>query len=349
MYTNSLNIEHALNNANFENILNNTNSVTTEDFFKHIDTFMDYRKNVYEISNQTIKSNTIDLHLFENFIKENNFETINGPAAIGFQEYLKNERNNSGGSINRKIFTLRSYSSLLKIFEVKHVETLPFNDVLKIRQGYRNQPDALTQEQVKKIFDGIDRTCFMGIRDYAVYSLMYGLGLRVGEVHALNLEDIDIKKKKITVNGKGNRQRILPIKNEMENILTEWLAVRNNFLNSEQDNALFISKKGNRLAIRTMEDNFKKLVEKANLNTRFNVSCHTLRHSFASHLNEKNVDILVLQSLLGHLSARSTEVYIHPSEREVRDALEKLPGVIYMNQLEASGRLILSFQSKYRK
>jgi integrase/recombinase XerC len=92
----------------------------------------------------------------------------------------------------------------------------------------------------------------MGIRDYAVYALMYGLGLRVGEVHTLNLEDIDLKKKKITVNGKGNRQNILPIKNEMENILTEWLAVRNNFLNSDQDNALFISKKGHSLAIRTM-------------------------------------------------------------------------------------------------
>lgn len=346
MYTNSLNIE---NNANSENMLNKTNSVTTEDFFKHVDTFIDHRKDVYEISDQTIKSNTIDLHLFENFIKQNNYETITGPAVIDFQTYLKKERNNSGGSINRKIFTLRSYASFLKIFEVKHVETLPFNDVLKIRQGYRNQPDALTNEQIKTLFDGIDRTCFMGIRDYAVYALMYGLGLRVGEVHGLNLEDIDLKKKKITVNGKGNRQNILPIKNEMENILTEWLAVRNNFLNSDQDNALFISKKGHRLAIRTMEDNFKKLVQKANLNTRFNVSCHTLRHSFASLLNEKNVDILVLQSLLGHLSARSTEVYIHPSERAVRAALEKLPGVIYMNQLEASGRLILSFQSKYRK
>ena len=188
MYTNSLNIEHAANNVN---ILSKNNSVTTEDFLKHVDTFMDYRKDVYEISEQTIKSNTIDLHLFENFIKENNHETINGPAVIDFQTYVKKERNNSGGSINRNIFTLRSYANFYKIFEVKNVETLRFNDVLKIRQGYRNQPDALTHEQLKTLFDGIDRTTFMGIRDYAVYALMYGVGLRVGEVHTLNLEDIN--------------------------------------------------------------------------------------------------------------------------------------------------------------
>jgi site-specific recombinase XerD len=123
--------------------------------------------------------------------------------------------------------------------------------------------------------------------------------------------------------------------------------VRKYFLNSEKTDNLFISKKGNPLSIRTMEDNFKKLLALSKINVHFNVTPHTLRHSFASHLNDKEVDILILQSLLGHSTPRSTEIYIHPSEKRVREALEKLPGVRYVNHLIETGAL--RFQKRYRK
>ena len=80
----------------------------------------------------------------------------------------------------------------------------------------------------------------------------------------------------------------------------------------------------------------------------FNVTCHSLRHSFASHLNDEEVDILVIQDLLGHATPRTTaDYYIHPSEKKAREALEKLPGVIYMNQLVEAG--LIRFQSSYHK
>lgn len=320
-------------------------AVTSNIFFQHIDSFIDYRKTVYEVSDQTIHSNRIDLTLFENFVKERDYIRIDGIAVMAFQFYLKEERNNSGPSINRKIFTLKSYSQFLKLVPVEFVENLPFNDILKVRGGYRNHPNALTKLQVKDFFDTIDRTTFIGIRDYTVYSLMYGLGLRVGEIHTLNLENIDFENKKITVIGKGKRRRTLHLTDEISDILSEWLATRKNFLNSQISNALFISKKGNRLAIRTMEENLKKILKKSNIKTHFNITCHTLRHSFASHLNDQDVDILVLQSLLGHSSPRSTQIYIHPSEQKVRAALEQLPGVIFMNQLLENGTLNFKFQS----
>jgi len=204
--------------------------------------------------------------------------------------------------------------------------------VLKCRQGYKSRANALSKEQVKNIFESIDRDSCLSVRDYAVYAMMYKLGLRVGEVHKLNLENTDLENKKITVLGKGNKRRTLYIDDEMTAILTQWIAVRKQFLNYDISNALFISKKGNRLAIRTIEDNLKKVIEKLNLKVPFNVTCHTLRHSFASHLNDEEVDILVIQDLLGHATPRTTsDYYIHPSEKKVREALEKLPGVIYMN------------------
>jgi integrase/recombinase XerC/integrase/recombinase XerD len=328
--------------------MNTIQAVTKEHFFQHVDGFMDYRKTVYDISEQTVKSNLIDINLFKDFLDMNDYHVINGKAVMDFQYYLKQQRLNCGASMNRKIFTLRSYTKYLKLEQVPHVETLPFHDVLKCRQGYRDRADALTKQQLASIFEAIDRDTCLGVRDYAVYSMMYKLGLRIGEVHQLNLENIDWHDKKITILGKGNKKRTLYLDDEMNAILTQWIALRKQFLNHDTSNTLFISKKGNRLAIRTMQDNFKKIIKKLNLNVHFNVTCHSLRHAFASHLNDEDVDVLVIQDLLGHATPKTTsDYYIHPSEKKVRDALEKMSGVIYMNQLVQDG--LLKFQSTYNK
>ena len=324
-------------------------AVEAAKFFDHVDAFMDYRKTIYNATEQTLKSNRIDLTLFQRFISNQHYRSIDGPATMAFQYHLKNDRDNVGGSINRKIFTLRSYSHFLRLMDVPQADQLPFYDVLKIRQGYRNRPNALRKYQITSLFENIDRSTILGIRDYAVYALMYQTGLRVGEVHALNLESLDLENRNLTVIGKGNKRRQLHLTKEMCQILSEYLAVRPFFLNSHGIPALFISKKGNRLALRTMEDNFKKILSKAKFHTHFNVSCHTLRHSFASHLNDNDVDILVIQSLLGHSSTKSTEPYIHPSLEKIREAMEKLPGVIHMKKLLKEGVLNLKFQNNRRK
>lgn len=319
--------------------------VLAKNFFEYIDKFLNYRQAIYGASDQTIKSNLCDLRLFENFVLKKDYETIDGPLIIDFQYHLKQERGNCGASLNRKIFTLRAYSQFLNLQDVPLANTLPFYDVLKSRQGYRNRPNALTHRQIKHLFDTIDRTTCLGIRDYAVYALMYQTGLRVGEVFNLNLDSINFDNKTITVIGKGKKRRELHLISEMIQILSEWIAVRPKFCNADQNNALFISKKGNRLSIRTMEDNFKKISLRAGFKTHFNITCHTLRHTFASHLNDEEVDVLVIQSLMGHSSPRSTQAYIHPSLKRIRKAMEKLPGVIYMNKLIEIGGL--KFQSPY--
>jgi site-specific recombinase XerD len=324
-------------------------AVAAKEFFEHVDSFMDYRKTVYEVSDQTIKSNLTDIKLFENFIDKSSHDQINGPSVMDFQYYLKKDRENSGRSINRKIFTLRSYAHFIKLQDVAHSEDLPFYDVLKIRQGYQNRPDALTHKQLTLIFNAIDTTTCLGIRDYAIYALMYLAGLRVGEVFGLNMDSIDLENKKLCVIGKGKKRRELHLNDELFQIISEYLAVRRYFYDSDTTQALFVSKKGNRLAIRTMEDNFRKLVFKAGLSLRFNVTCHTLRHTFASHLNDKEVDMLVIQSLMGHATSRSTEPYIHPSYEKIKEAMERLPGVIFMNSLIKEGGMNLSFQGRYRK
>ena len=323
-------------------------AVSAIDFFRHMDDFLQYRQDIYQTSPQTIKSNRVDLNLFKNFMASSDQNTVSGPAMIAFQYYLKNKRKNCGASINRKIFTLRSYGNFLKLYDVHCASELPFYDVLKIRQGYRKRPNALTPRQIELLFKAIATDTILGIRDYAVYALMYQLGLRVGEVHELNLGSLDLKNKKIVVIGKGKKPRTLYINDELIDILSHYIAVRERFLNSWLTTALFVSKKGNRLAIRTMEDNLKKILRYAPFQVQFNVTCHTLRHSMASHLNDKNVDILIIQSILGHGSTRSTEPYIHPSHDRIRKAMEKLPGIKYVKELIRKGKLNLRFQKSFR-
>lgn len=323
-------------------------AVTADDFFSHIDDFLLYRQDIYEASPQTFKSNRVDLNLFKNFMDSSDQNTISGPAMINFQYYLKNQRHNCGASINRKIFTLRSYGNFLKLHDAACAHDLPFYDVLKIRQGYRKRPNTLTPRQIKLLFKTIDTDTILGVRDFAVYALMYQLGLRVGEVHELNLRSLDLKNKKISVIGKGKKPRTLHINDELIDILSHYLAVRERFLNSWISPALFVSKKGNRLAIRTMEDNLKKILMRTSFQVPFNVTCHTLRHSMASHLNDNDVDILIIQSILGHLSTRSTEPYIHPSHDRIRKAMEKLPSIKYVKELIRKGELNLRFQKSFR-
>jgi site-specific recombinase XerD len=319
-------------------------AVAANDFFDHMGTFFDYRENIYEISEQTTRSNRVDLKLFQQFVFSRQFQVIDGPAVMDFQAYLKKERENQGGSINRKIFTLRKYAQHLRLVDAPEADTLPFQDILKIRQGYRNRPKALTKGRIKRFFASIDRDTVLGIRDYGVYGLMYLTGLRVGEVYSLDLDSIDFDHQRITVTGKGNKVRELTLHDELVKILSEYIAVRSSFYQHEQSAALFLSKKGNRLAIRTMEDNLRKITKRGDFTEPFTVTCHTLRHSFASHLNDKEVDILVIQSLMGHSTPRSTENYIHPSIEKIRKAMDKLPGVIFMNELIKRGVLNLSFQ-----
>lgn len=317
-------------------------------FFKYMDEFFDYRNQVYELSAQTLKSNLVDLKLFKNFVASLPKPVINGAIVMDFQFYLKVQRNNCGASINRKIISLKSYSNFLVQKQVPYADTLPFANVVKIRNGYRKRPDALTVRQVKTIFTAIDTSTILGLRDYAVYALMYQLGLRVGEVHALNIKNLDFEKGRLEIIGKGGKPRTLPMNAELMEVLLHYLALRSRIYNSHLTPALFVSKKGHRLAIRTMEENFKKLVAQGRIDTSFNVTCHTLRHSLASHLNDKGTDILVIKSILGHSSTRSTEPYIHPSAQMVARSLEKLPVVRFVKELINKGELNLCIQKPFK-
>ncbi len=174
------------------------------DFNDNIEPFLNYRERIGYATKETVRSDRIDLNLFGRFIEDKNLYNINGKSVIDFQQYLVNERNNSPASANRKIFTLRAYQNFLVLNEVSQAQNLPFKNVLKIRNARPLRPNFLSENEIKELFDPININSILGLRDYAIYALMYLLGLRVGEVHRLNTDDIDWQNDTITIHGKRN-------------------------------------------------------------------------------------------------------------------------------------------------
>ncbi len=316
----------------------------------HIEPFLSYRNQVGYTRPATSRSDETDLRLYTTFMEEANFEEVSGKSVIAFQRHLGQVRNNAPVSINRKIFTLRAFQNYLELNGVESADKLPFKKVLKIRAPRPYRACFLSEDEIKKLFAVINKNSVLGLRDFAICALMYLLGLRVGEVHRLGLSDIDCYENKIIITGKCDVQRTLILTNEMKTILENYLAVRENIYKSNDTGALFVSKKGRRIAIRTIEDNFKKLIAATGIDKQFKVTPHTLRHTCATMLNEKGVKILTIQNILGHSNPNTTiNYYLHTPERKMHEALEKLPLTQFVNQLIQDGRIRLTYQQqRYR-
>ncbi len=311
----------------------------------NITPFLEYRNQVGYTRPSTSRSDAVDLKLYTSFMQDNKLDCITGSSLTGFQQHLSKVRHNAPASINRKIFTLRAFQNFLELNGVGNAEKLPFKKVLKIRAPRPYRANFLSQDEIGKLFGAINKNSVLGLRDYAICALMYLLGLRVGEVHRLDLADIDWHENKITITGKCDVQRVLILAHEIKTAIENYLAVRENIFKADKTGVLFVSKKGGRLAIRTIEDNFKKLFLASGIEKQFKVTPHTLRHCCATMLNEKGVKILTIQNILGHSNPNTTiNYYLHTPEHIMRAALEKLPLTLFLNQLIDEKKILLTFQ-----
>ncbi len=316
---------------------------------QHLEQYLEDRHLLFNHQMSGVEANKRDLELFSRFIHEKNIVYVNGDAILEFITWLRQERNNKAGSINRKISSIRCYIKYLRFRQVDGARDLPVEYLSRAREPYPGPINALTPEEVKKLLNSIDRESVFGFRDYLVYHLMYRLGLRIGEAMRINLEDIDLKQGVLTVHGKGRRQRALPLLPDIGKEINTWLEIRKVFYNAEQEQALFISKKGNRLAIRTAQENFQKIVALAGPFSLKKVTPHSLRHAFATHAMEGDADLVVLKSIMGHASIQSTQIYLHPSLKILRKAVNDHVASDILKEILGGGKTILRIQQNYKQ
>ena len=181
-------------------------------------------------------------------------------------------------------------------------------------------PNTLDIEDVTKLLD-IKCNSVFDYRNKCMLELLYGTGLRISELLSLTLNDIDTINYTLRCIGKGNKERIVPINDYIIISLNDYLKVRNNLLKTKTTKELFLNKNGDKLDRKGFNKILSKLLLEKGLNP--NVTPHTLRHSFATHLLEYGADLRVIQELLGHSDISTTTIYTHISNKKVREDYKK--------------------------
>ena len=173
----------------------------------------------------------------------------------------------------------------------------------------RNLPDVLSEEEVIKLIDSVDISTWQGIRDKAILEVLYGCGLRVSEASELKISGLYLKDGFIRIIGKGDKERFVPIGDMASEAITKYLGYRPIPADTSSDDILFLNRFGKQLSRVSMFKMIKKQALIADI--RKEISPHTFRHSFATHLIEHGDDLRAVQEMLGHESITTTEIYTH--------------------------------------
>jgi site-specific recombinase XerD len=296
-------------------------SFKVADFDRYIADYITITTNIFHYQPSGRAAVKCDLNLFSNFLKDKGYRHITGDTLLEFLTFARKERGNVSGTINRKISSIRNYIRHLRFRDVKGAHELPIESLGRAREPYAGPVNVLTPEEVRRLISGIDQNSVLGIRDHLLFRILYRLGLRLGEALAIDLDDIDFENEVLLIHGKGRRERTLPLVPDVADLIRGWLVYRKRLMRANRQKALFISKKGNRLAARTAQENFKKIVNGAGPLSMSKLTPHSLRHAFASHALEGDADLIVLKAVLGHARMKSTLIYLHPSMRLLRKAV----------------------------
>lgn len=170
-------------------------------------------------------------------------------------------------------------------------------------------PEVLSVDEVTAIIEGVDTRTWQGVRDRAILEILYGCGLRVSEVCSLKISNVYTSESFVRIIGKGNKERLVPMGGAAVDAFLEWLAVRPEAAAPAYDDDAFVNRFGKPLSRISVFNMVKKAALLAGVDKE--ISPHTFRHSFATHLIENGADLRVVQEMLGHESILTTEIYTH--------------------------------------
>ena len=231
------------------------------------------------------------------------------------RNYLRSldKHNYSNKTLCLYISSLRSfYKYLLKNRVIKSNPMV----LIKNPKLEKRVPKFLYYNELSSLFESIDTSTVLGIRDNLILEILYSTGVRVSELVSIKLSDINNFDKSITIFGKGKKSRIVLFGDTLESALNLYLNKSRNILIKTNTDILLLNKNGTPLTDRGVRLIISKIVEKASI--KQNVSPHVLRHTFATHLLKEGADLKTVQELLGHATLSATEVYTHVTNESLR-------------------------------
>ena len=278
--------------------------------------FEKYLKAEKNFSNHTLRAYLKDIFDFAIFLqnKQKNFLDIDKHDIREFLETL-NKKNISKIAIARKFSSLRSFYKFLMINNI--VEKNPL-EAMNAPKKDKKVPLFLTENEMQSLLDIKD----IKLRDKAMIELLYSCGLRIEELMSLNVNSIDFISNTVTVKGKGNKERVVPVGSKCLNSIMEYLNERRtNKLYYNIQSPLFLNTHLNRLDQRTARRILHKYFIKSGLKKK--VSPHTLRHTFATHILDRGCDLRSVQEMLGHKNLSTTQIYTHVSIESLKKIYQK--------------------------
>lgn len=282
---------------------------------EYISEFLSYLELDLNYSNNTILSYDNDLKRLNNYFKNKDFLKLTVNDLVKFISSLKEL---SPSSISHMISTLKTfYSYFIKIDKIKINPT----DALKSPKLGLHLPEYLTIDEIDKLLD-IDITDPFSARNKAILELMYATGLRISEVISLEFKNIDMEECIVRVMGKGSKERIVPINDYALKALNTYLEeYRPLMVKNEVNNYLFLNNHGKQM---TRQGIFKMIkAECLKKGITKDISPHTIRHTFATHLLENGADLRIIQELLGHSDISTTQIYTHLTNDELKNDYKK--------------------------
>lgn len=286
----------------------------------YLKSYQSYLKIERGLSSNTIESYCFDIEKLMLFLEHNNIDV----SPIKIQEetlqqfiYEVSKEVNSRSQA-RIISSLKSFFSYL-IFE-DYRDDNPLELIESPRLG-RKLPDTLSIEEIDALINAVDLSSNEGERNRAMLETLYGCGLRVSELVELKISDLFFEEGFIKITGKGNKQRFVPI----AEITQKYIEIykneirRHQVIDKNDSDVLFLNRRGKKLTRAMIFTIIKKLA--AEINLQKNISPHTFRHSFATHLLENGADLRAIQMMLGHESITTTEIYVHLDRKHLSEVV----------------------------
>jgi integrase/recombinase XerC len=299
--------------------------------------FLDYLRLNQNASPHTARAYESDLDQFVGYLAaarkkpgaQLSAEDIDATAVSGFLADL-HRRGNSRASAARKLASLRTFFRYLR--REGRMEDDPAA-LVGTPKREKKLPAHLAEQEMTRLLETPDVSAPFGRRDRAILELFYASGLRLSELVGLDLDDVNLSGRVVRVLGKGGKERVVPFNKTAGQAIKAWLADLAGFAMLSIDDTrhgvgrralrrpLFVNYKGGRLSTRSVDRLVRKYV--AQCSTRFGISPHALRHSFATHLLQRGADLRAIQELLGHVRLSTTQRYTHVNAAQLIDAYKK--------------------------
>jgi integrase/recombinase XerD len=273
-------------------------------------------KNTIESYQRDLKNYSLYLANVEEISTFNEVTRVN---IVQFLGHLK-DQGKSSKTVARHVASIRSFHQFL--LREKSTDQDPTVHI-ETPKTERNLPRILSIEEVEALLEAPEESTPLGMRDKAMLELLYATGIRVSELISLKMEDVHLTMGFVRCIGKGNKERIIPIGKTAMTVLEKYLENARLKLRSEKhkDEHLFLNHHGKGLTRQGFWKNLKALAKKANIEK--DLTPHTLRHSFATHLLENGADLRAVQEMLGHADISTTQIYTHVTKTRLKDVYSK--------------------------